>query len=64
MDEETVRVLGGPATAVEPLTRNAMNAVTGGIWRVRTERRSAVLKVLTRRKDGQEGWESATGPRH
>ncbi|WP_206066405.1 phosphotransferase [Nonomuraea composti] len=62
--EETVRVLGAPATAVEPLTHNAMNGVTAGIWRVRTGRRSAIVKVLTRRKEAGAGWESATDPRH
>ncbi|WP_043632287.1 phosphotransferase [Nonomuraea candida] len=64
MEEEIVAVLGAPATEVEALTHNAMNGVTAGIWRVRTERRSALLKVLTRRKNAHTGWESSTDPRH
>ncbi|MEU6712166.1 hypothetical protein ABZ897_11875 [Nonomuraea sp. NPDC046802] len=64
MDEEIIQVLGGPAVTVEPLTHNALNGVTAGIWRVRTQDRSAVLKVLTKRKNGRDGWEFTTDPRH
>ncbi|MFI7642158.1 hypothetical protein [Nonomuraea sp. NPDC049400] len=64
MEDEISRVLGGVDAVVEPLTHNPKNAVTGGIWRVRRGSRSAVLKVLTRRKDGGEGWGHSDDPRH
>ncbi|MGN9841952.1 hypothetical protein ACTMTI_27875 [Nonomuraea sp. H19] len=64
MEEEISRVLGGADAVVEPLTHNPMNAVTGGIWRVRRGSRSAVLKVLTRRKAASEEWRHSEDPRH
>ncbi|MEV4360431.1 hypothetical protein [Nonomuraea sp. NPDC049625] len=64
MEDEIARVLGGADAVVEPLTHNPLNAVTGGIWRVRRGSRSAVLKVLTRRKEGGAGWGHSDDPRH
>lgn len=49
---------------MEPLTHNPLNAVTGGIRRVRRGARSAVLKVLTRRKEAPDGWRHSEDPRH
>jgi hypothetical protein len=37
---------------VEPLPHNTVNEVTGGIWRVRRDGRSVVLKVVMRRREG------------
>ncbi|SEG97320.1 hypothetical protein SAMN05444920_110317 [Nonomuraea solani] len=64
MEEEITAVLGGIDVVMEPLTHNPLNAVTGGIWRVRRGSRSAVLKVLTRRKDAPDGWRHSEDPRH
>ncbi|PZG08806.1 aminoglycoside phosphotransferase [Nonomuraea aridisoli] len=64
MEDEIAAVLGGPDAVMEPLTHNPANAVTGGIWRVRRGSRSAVLKVLTRRKEAPAGWEHSDDPRH
>ncbi|MEO3891029.1 hypothetical protein [Nonomuraea sp. B5E05] len=64
MEEEFTRVLGGADAVMEPLTHNPKNGVTGGIWRVRRGSRSAVLKVLTRRKDAPDGWRHSDDPRH
>ncbi|MGW5667630.1 phosphotransferase [Micromonospora sp. NPDC003776] len=40
-----------------PLTHNPLNGVTGGIWRIRRDRRPAVLKLITPPAGG-------TGPAH
>ncbi|WP_220449139.1 aminoglycoside phosphotransferase family protein [Nonomuraea mesophila] len=64
MEEEFAQVLGGGDAVIEPLTHNPGNGVTRGIWRVRRGSRSAVLKVLTRRKDAPEGWAHSDDPRH
>jgi hypothetical protein len=64
VEEEILRVLGVRDAVVEPLTHNPMNAVTGGIWRVTGGSRPAVLKVLTRRKAGYEGWGASDDARH
>ena len=62
------KVLGGtpPAWTAEPLTHNRLNQVTAGIWRVRWNGASAVVKVLA---DGPvaeapAGWEASDDPTH
>ncbi|MDP4510968.1 protein kinase family protein [Nonomuraea turcica] len=64
MREEIAQVLGASDATVESLTHNAMNGVTAGIWRVQTQDRSAILKVLTRRKNAHDGWKSSSDPLH
>ena len=66
-DPEAHEVLGtgvGSRTAVEPLVHNPKNGVTAGVWRVRAGDRSAVLKVLTRRKTAEGRWAASDDPRH
>ncbi|MCF4141011.1 hypothetical protein L1856_35610 [Streptomyces sp. Tue 6430] len=50
--------------SVEPLVHNPKNGVTAGVWRVRAGGRSAVLKVLTRRKAAEGRWAASDDPRH
>ncbi|MEU8356789.1 hypothetical protein AB0C27_12325 [Nonomuraea sp. NPDC048882] len=64
MEEELMTVFGGVDAVLEPLTHNPNNAVTRGIWRARAGSRTAVLKVLTRRKEAPAGWEHSEDPRH
>ncbi|MEU7898055.1 phosphotransferase [Nonomuraea sp. NPDC049152] len=61
--DEIRRVLGWTEWTSEPLTHNAMNAVTRGIWRI-TADRPVILKVLTGSDNGRPGWESSHDPRH
>jgi hypothetical protein len=66
LNQEARDVLGarGPARA-ELLTHNPANGVTRGVWRVRCDNgRSAVVKVLTHRKETAAGWASSGDPRH
>ncbi len=51
--------------SAEPLTHNALNAVTDGIWRVRTGPDSVVLKVISPRGEAASGeWGSSEDPSH
>ncbi|MEU0116495.1 hypothetical protein ABZ137_23070 [Streptomyces bobili] len=64
---EAREVLGagaGRRTAVEPLVHNPKNGVTAGVWRVRAGDRSAVPKLLTRRKTAEGRWAASDDPRH
>jgi hypothetical protein len=66
-DDEVAAVLGGPPEAVEVLTHNPMNAVTGGVWRITTADTTAVLKVLTDGHDADASprhWQASDDPRH
>jgi hypothetical protein len=59
--------LGGRVTVAEALTHNEGNAATGGIWRVRGPRGSAVLKVArppSAAPAGSSAWPTSDDPRH
>ncbi|MDL5204502.1 aminoglycoside phosphotransferase [Streptomyces sp. ALI-76-A] len=63
---EAREVLGpftGPAV-LTPVTHNPHNGVTAGVWAVTAGERSAVLKVLTRRKGATGHWAASDDPRH
>ncbi|MEU9291277.1 hypothetical protein AB0D57_43335 [Streptomyces sp. NPDC048275] len=63
---EVREVLGSAPerAAFAPLVHNPANGVTGGVWRVTADDRSAVLKVLTRTKDTSARWAASDDPRH
>jgi hypothetical protein len=63
--EELREVFGGeaPAAEVEPLGHGPP-AATVGVWRVRVEGASAVLKVVEHNADGHPRWPSAAAPEH
>ncbi|MHC3469747.1 aminoglycoside phosphotransferase family protein [Streptomyces sp. 7R007] len=66
---EAREVLGTGETVSEPLVHNPKNGVTAGVWRVTSkdparDGRSAVLKVLTRRKKATGRWVASDDPRH
>ncbi|MEU8653443.1 aminoglycoside phosphotransferase [Streptomyces sp. NPDC048737] len=65
-EAEAREVLGPGAgrASAEPLAHNPKNGVTAGVWRVRAGDRSAVLKVLTRRKAAEGRWAASDDPRH
>jgi len=48
----------------EQLTHNQGNQATGGIWRVRGPRGSAILKIATGAGTGSERWSTSDDPRH
>jgi hypothetical protein len=57
----------GTVEAVEPLTHNAGNAATGGIWRVRGTTGTAIRKVYRPPADppaGRPGWQTSDVPTH
>jgi hypothetical protein len=57
----------GPVTTVEPLTHNAVNAATGGIWRVRGDRAGAICKVFrppAHPPVGSPRWQTSDEPTH
>ncbi|WP_233604614.1 phosphotransferase [Micromonospora sp. HM5-17] len=57
--------LVGTDASAEALTHNALNAATGGIWRVTRNGRSAVLKIATPGRDrGLPQWASSDDPGH
>ncbi|MEV0093306.1 aminoglycoside phosphotransferase [Streptomyces sp. NPDC050738] len=61
---EAQDILGGHART-EPLTHNPKNGVTRGVWRVSAgDDRSAVVKVLTRRKETLAAWAASDDPGH
>ncbi|GGL82158.1 hypothetical protein GCM10010129_27420 [Streptomyces fumigatiscleroticus] len=64
VDAEVHEIFGTDQAVFEPLTHNAGNGVTAGVWRVRAGDRSAVLKVLTRRKEATARWAASDAPRH
>ncbi|MFB9239181.1 phosphotransferase family protein [Plantactinospora siamensis] len=56
-----------PGWVAEPLDHNASNAATGGIWRVRRDGRSAVLKIATppgHHPDPPAHWTAEDDPGH
>lgn len=61
-----LRALGAEAGAYsrEELTHNQGNQATGGIWRVRGPRGSAILKIATAGGTGHERWSTGDDPRH
>ncbi|CAL9409294.1 hypothetical protein SUDANB105_01615 [Streptomyces sp. enrichment culture] len=64
-DTEAREILGGAGRPVlEPLVHNPKNGVTAGVWRVRRGERTAVLKVLTCRKEADGRWAASDDPRH
>ncbi|GAA3466028.1 hypothetical protein GCM10018965_005800 [Nonomuraea roseola] len=63
VSDEIREVLGWSEWTAEPLTHNAMNAVTKGIWRLRGDR-PVILKVLTSADEGGLGWAASHDPRH
>ncbi|ASW55837.1 aminoglycoside phosphotransferase [Plantactinospora sp. KBS50] len=59
--------LVAPDLPAEPLDHNASNAATGGIWRVRRDGRSAVLKLATppgHHPDPPAHWAAQDDPGH
>ncbi|NUP22657.1 MAG: aminoglycoside phosphotransferase [Streptomyces sp.] len=64
VNDEVREVLGAGRPAFEPLVHNPGNGVTAGVWRVVVGDRSAVLKVLTRRKEATGRWAATDDPRH
>lgn len=57
--------LVGPEATAEPLTHNEFNGATGGIWRVRRDGRSTILKIV--RPPGRSGpphWAASDDPGH
>jgi hypothetical protein len=66
VDAEVHEIFGDHAgrAVFEALVHNPNNGVTAGVWRVRAGERSAVLKVLTRRKEATGGWAASDDPRH
>ncbi|MFD7456925.1 MULTISPECIES: hypothetical protein [unclassified Streptomyces] len=62
---ERREILGGAGRPVlEPLVHNPENGVTAGVRRVRRGERTAVLKVLTCRKEADGRWAAFDDPRH
>ncbi len=64
-DAELAEVLGVPRTRceIEAQTHNPRNAVTAGVWRIRSASGSAVLKLLARGPAGGD-WGASEDPRH
>jgi hypothetical protein len=66
--EELARLLGHAPVdwSAEPLTHNTNNAVTAGIWRVRTGSASLVLKVISPGGEvvASEEWSPSVVPSH
>ena len=64
---ELAALLGQPPAdwSAELLTHNVHNAVTAGIWRVRAEGRSFILKVVSPGREGAAaGWAASDDPTH
>ncbi|MGW4463517.1 phosphotransferase [Micromonospora sp. NPDC004704] len=55
-----------PGWSMEPLGHNPFNAATGGIWRVRRDTDTAILKIATpnRRDDHPAHWATSADPTH
>lgn len=55
-----------PGWSVQPLDHNPLNAATGGIWRVRRDRDTAVLKILWPGGvvSGRPDWATSDDPGH
>jgi hypothetical protein len=63
---EPIADLIRPGWSVEPLSHNPFNAATGGIWRVRRDEDTAILKIATpvRRGDHPPHWATSDEPGH
>ncbi|MFC7481034.1 hypothetical protein ACFQX7_14715 [Luedemannella flava] len=55
-----------PGWAVQPLDHNPLNAATGGIWRVRRNATTAILKILWPggTVSGRADWATSDDPGH